>query len=127
MKNALLIMGICLLVTGCATSRYQPKNYWGVGYSEAEIEPGVYFLEYTADEYSSMSDAVKFWHQRAMELCTTKGQKGYEMFDPKQDISSPYAVGGIAGAITALLGIYKYPVYTAYLRCTEKPGSILNK
>lgn len=127
MKNFFLIIGLCFLVAACSATPYQKKDYWGIGYNEAEIEPGVFFLEYTADEYSSMADAVRYWHQRAKALCNEKEKKGYEMIDPKQDISSPYAAGGVIGGSTTLVGIYEYPRYTAYLRCTDNPKSIFEK
>ena len=57
---------------GCATP-YQPTGFTG-GYEEVEIQPGVYFLEFTANAYTSLPTVVQYWHQRAKELCAAKGK-----------------------------------------------------
>lgn len=63
---------IAVFLTACATP-YQPKGFTG-GYEEAEIQPGVYFLEFLGNGYTSLPTVVKYWHQRANEVCAAKGQ-----------------------------------------------------
>lgn len=70
-RIALLIV-IASALGACATP-YQPKGFTG-GYEEVEIQPGVYFLEFTANAYTSLPTVVQYWHQRAKELCAPKGK-----------------------------------------------------
>ena len=71
MKELLITFLFGALMVGCATP-YQPKGPTG-GYEEVEIEPGVFFLEYLGNGYTSLPKIVGYWHQRARELCSPKG------------------------------------------------------
>jgi len=56
---------------GCATP-YQPKGYTG-GYEEVEVEPGLFFLEYLGNGYTSLPTVLGYWQRRANELCKARG------------------------------------------------------
>lgn len=57
MRWILTIATVSAALLGCATS-YQPKGFTG-GYEEVEIQPGVYFLEFSGNRYTSLPTVVK--------------------------------------------------------------------
>jgi len=63
------------LLGGCAT-QYKKKTIWdGLGYTDEKISDGVYKVTYLVNALTPPGDALKFWHQRAKELC---GNSDYE-------------------------------------------------
>lgn len=124
LRQYLLILCFVIAASAAACSYgYQARDYWGIGYSEVEIEPAVYFVEYTGSD-QSMAEVVGFWHRRAKELCQQKQKQGYEMMRPQADS------GGQTGAIVPLPGVgyiagsTDYPRHTGYIRCTDTPTTL---
>ena len=103
MRNLLIVLSI--LLTACAVP-YGERGFLGIGYSEAQIEPGVFFVEYTGDPNEGMAKVVGFWHQRAKELCL----HGYRVLEQQQG----------ATPIQTLSPWSQYPRYTGTIRCTDK-------
>jgi len=108
------IVLLLVLLAGCATP-YGERGYLGIGYDQAEVEPGVYFLDYTGDQYHSMAMVVGYWHKRAKELCPT----GFTPIERQQGVGpGGGAIGGAAGGVSAA-GFWQYPQYTGYIRCNK--------
>ena len=109
-----------LLLTACATP-YAERGFWGVGYDETELEPGLYFLDYTGDQYHSMAKVVGYWHRRARELCPD----GFQVMDREQGVGPGGAAIAATGSGGAVAGLFQYPRYTGYVRCTDDASSVL--
>ena len=117
----LLFLGVAiLLLTACATP-YGERGFWGVGYDQTEIEPGLYFLDYTGDQYHSMAKVVGYWHRRARELCPN----GFQVMDREQGVGPGGAAIAATGSGGAVAGLFQYPRYTGYVRCTDDASSVL--
>ncbi len=78
-RRFLMVLMVLFLV-GCTTP-YQPRGYTG-GYSEAEIEPNVFFLEYLGNAHTGLPTIVSYWHRRANELCKSRNM-GLTILDRK--------------------------------------------
>lgn len=70
------ILFMLTLFAGCAASSYEKMNVWnGMGYTDKKIEEDVYWVTYDVNAATVSSVAMKFWHERAKELC---GNRPYE-------------------------------------------------
>jgi hypothetical protein len=68
-KQLAFAVSVAMLLSGCAT-KYQKKTIWdGLGYTDEKIAEGVYRITYLVNANTPAEDAVKYWHQRATELC----------------------------------------------------------
>lgn len=99
---------VAWLLASCATP-YGERDFRGVGYSEAQLEPNVYSLDYAGDGHHSPSTLTGYWHRRAKELCP----KGYDVTEPPRFISQSSA-GMMAGG---LIFMGDYPAYHGTIRC----------
>ncbi len=108
---------------------YGERNYRDVGWSEVQVEPNVYALDYTGDGHESLSMLEENWHRRAKERCPN----GYEAKDPPQLVTrssdgskarSPlFTTPPIAGdeeRRSGLLFTNAQPVYHGTIRCLTK-------
>jgi hypothetical protein len=97
------------LLADCAghASSYGARDWRGVGYDQAEIEPGVYFLDYTGDQYHSMAMVVGYWHRRAKELCPN----GFTPVEHQPGVSPGESAVGA--------GLFQQSRYTGYIRCNK--------
>src|SRR5690242_10248200 len=59
------------LLCGCATPYQKASDSQSLGYNEEKIGEGVYKLTYMANALTQAEDALKYWHQRARELCAS--------------------------------------------------------
>ncbi len=107
-------------LAACATP-YGERGLMGVGYDQSEIEPGLYFLDYTGDQYHSMAKVVGYWHRRARELCPD----GFQVMDREQGVGPGGAAIAATGSGGAVAGLFQYPRYTGYIRCTDDASSVL--
>jgi hypothetical protein len=114
------LIGLMLLVAACA-SPYQPRNWKGIGYSDSEIQPGRYYVEY-AGYFESMPTVADFWFQRAKELCPT-GFSAWnpQMTGPPPRIDRQKTVG--AGGFKSTGGLFEYTRYAGHIQCAEGPGA----
>ena len=111
MRHGLLWLA-CLLLVAClhaTPTPYGERDWRGVGYDQVAVEPGLYFLDYTGDQYHSMAAVVGYWHQRAKELCPN----GFTPADRQQ--------GGSTGESSVGAGLFQQPRYTGYIRCKGSP------
>lgn len=119
MPSVVFIIGIGLILVGCATP-YQPKGFRG-GYEEVEVKPGVYFLTFEGNRHTSLSTAATYWHQRAKELCAQRGEVA--------DVLNATAANEIAGAVgyspslmsggIGSINIIRKPAHSGYIRCVS--------
>jgi hypothetical protein len=70
-------MVIWFLMTS-GTTPYQPMSYRG-GYSEAEVEPNTFFLEYLGTAHTGLPTIVGYWHRRANES-VQRERHGFDYF-----------------------------------------------
>jgi hypothetical protein len=62
----LTVLGAC---GGCATTYGAKTAGTAYGYSDTEIGDRKYSLSFNANEFTTTQDAMKYWRQRAAELC----------------------------------------------------------
>ncbi len=105
MRNVLFTT--CLLIAACATP-YQEKGYRG-GYSDFEVEPGLYYSAFEGNRYISSVEAKKYWHQRAKEICGK-----YEMVSQDTIIKSDTRIHPEMGGYTT-----HSPTIDGYVRCIK--------
>jgi hypothetical protein len=117
-----------LLLTACAMP-YGERNYRDVGWSEVQLEPNVYALEYSGDGHQPLSMLEENWHRRAKELCPN----GYETKVPPQLVtlssnqgrarSELFTTPPIVGDDQRQSGVLftnTQPVYHGTIRCMTK-------
>ncbi len=96
-----------LLLISCATP-YQPKGFSG-GYTDFETQPGIYFVSFRDNGYTSRDIVIRYWHQRAAEICG--GRQGYEIIS--SDALTTQHIGGTKGSLTTVHKSSK----EGYIRC----------
>lgn len=111
------LLGVVMLLLVACAMPYGERGFWGVGYDQAEVEPGVYFLDYTGDQYHSMARVVGYWHQRAKEICP----RGFTPVDREQGVAPGGGAIGVGKGGIAAGGLFQYPRYTGYIRCKGSP------
>jgi hypothetical protein len=74
MKIAAAVV-LSLGLTGCATA-YKPYSFWNDGgFSETEVQPGLFQVRFKGNEFSSEERTADFAMLRASELCIGRGSK----------------------------------------------------
>lgn len=64
-----------LLLSGCATS-YAPKSFWNDGgFSETEIQPNLWQVRFSGNEFSTAEQTSDFAMLRASEICLGRNMK----------------------------------------------------
>ena len=72
MKNLVLIL-IIFGLFGCATS-YAPKSFWNDGgFSETEVQPGLFMVRFVGNEFTSSERTADLAMLRAADLCLAQG------------------------------------------------------
>ena len=122
MPKIAALIGISLMLVGCATP-YQPKGFRG-GYDEVEVKPGVYFLTFEGNGYTGSGTVMKYWHQRAKELC--------EQRELEVDVLSAEAANQIAGTFGyqpsltrggfGSLKVIRKATHSGYVQCVRPPS-----
>lgn len=117
-----------LLLAACATP-YGERDFRDVGWSEAQLEPNVYALDYSGDGHQTLSVLEDYWHRRAKERCPS----GYEVKDPPHLITHS-SEGSKAGSVAfgappiagedqrgrGVLFTDTQPAYHGTIRCLTK-------
>lgn len=121
MKRMLLIFSL-LCVAGCGWGDYHARDWWGLGYEEAETEPGVYLVQYTSDR-NSLGEIVEFWKKRSLEICQAKGKTGYDILSAGLSTSNA-GYAGMASPVSPTLAVgyasaVQYRHYAGTIRCKE--------
>lgn len=124
--RGLSVLSTLLLLTGCATYDYHARDWWGYGFSETQIEPSVYFVEYNG--YSqSVATVMGYWHQRARELCQSLNKQDYVVIQQNHTITSQSAYIA-TGAVILPAGSVDSPHVTGTIRCVDRsPGAAADK
>jgi hypothetical protein len=81
MSSRLKIVALVLsavILAGCSVSPY-PKSTIGGGYSETQLEPGVWRVRYWASRHASSETVQTYWLERAAELTGEQGFEGFEI------------------------------------------------
>ena len=107
---SVLITGGILGLLGCSTP-YQAKGFRG-GYSSFETQPGVYYVSFQGNAFTSRETVVQYWHQRTAEICG--GRDRYETI--QHSASTEQDVQGTAA------GVHTTTKHRAegYIRCVAR-------
>ena len=71
----ILISAFAVFLSGCAT-QYKPNSFWNAGgFTETEIQPGLFQVRFNGNELTSQSQTADFAMLRASDLCLAKGMK----------------------------------------------------
>ncbi len=73
--RAALVLALAVLSLSACVTPYQPKSFFIGGYTDFEVQPGVIYLLFEANGFTSRPTVVRYWHRRASELCPG----GYDM------------------------------------------------
>lgn len=109
---AACISAAMLLLAGCAGPTPYQKRAGGEGYFDYEVQPGVYFLSFRANGYTSRSMVMDYWYRRAAEICG--GEDRFEVLG--MDSAGDEVVVGTP----TLLNTYTLPAVEGRIRCKEK-------
>lgn len=69
-KKALALLICVVIVSGCSSYKAREDGVFKVGYEETKLEDGGYRLTYYGSDHDDKEDVKKFWHRRALELCS---------------------------------------------------------
>lgn len=71
--KAIAIAALSLVLVACATS-YAPKSFWNDGgFTETEVQPGLFMVRFVGNEFTSSDRTADLAMLRAAELCLNKG------------------------------------------------------
>jgi len=91
------ISAYILLLSGCGSTPYQPSGYTG-GYTDFETQPGIYYVSFRGNGYTDKDTVVKYWHQRAAEIC--QGRDRSEIVS--QNTATTQDVSGFKGNVSTV-------------------------
>lgn len=105
-------VGALFLLAACATgpTPYQARTA-GEGYHDYEIQPGIHFVSFRANGYTSRSAVLAYWYRRAAEICG--GEDRYEVLG--MDASGE----GVVVDSPSLITTYTLPAVEGRIRCKE--------
>jgi len=103
-KSISLLM--LVILCACATP-YGSSGLTG-GYTEKELEPGIWRITYGGNGFTTRETVQTFWLYRAAELSLEKGYDGFEIISPIQMISVPVSPDGQARLYPAQVFIPLY-------------------
>lgn len=95
-------------LSACATP-YQAAGFRG-GYTDFETQPGIYYVSFKGNGYTSKETVIKYWHRHAAEICG--GSDRYQIV--KHDTSTTQHVAGTGYGIVT---VHKSRA-EGYIRCT---------
>ena len=122
MKNLVIALTI-ILITGCSTS-YGKKSYWNDGgFSETEIQPGIFHVRFLGNEFTSTERASNFAMFRASELCLSRGMQYMRVGNVKSETKKTAYIPGSSTTTVNAFGTG----YSAYgsSTTTYNPGAAL--
>ena len=91
----------------CATP-YQHRGFRG-GYSDFEAQPGVHYVAFEGNGFTSRATVAEYWHQRAAEICG--GRDRYQVLS--QQAASELFVTGSGGNVQS----GRKPSMEGYITC----------
>lgn len=119
-----------IVLCACATP-YAHEGLTG-GYSEDELEPGIWRVQFFGNGYTNRETVQTFWLYRAAELTLQKGFDGFEIISPIQMISAPTVSGGQTVRLIPAAAVF-VPLYSpgiakpdmiADIRVLKKPFDV---
>jgi hypothetical protein len=102
------LVGVIVL-SSCATP-YQKAGFRG-GYTNFETQPGVYYVSFKGNGYTSKETVIQYWHRRVAEICG--GCDRYEIIG--QDASTTQHLTGDQDQIVT----FHKSRAEGYIRCKE--------
>ena len=109
MLRALAVITVSIVLSACVTP-YQKVGYTG-GYTDFETQPGIYYVSFKGNAYTSKETIILYWHRRAAEICGGPGR--YEILSQDSSVN-PYLSGGSSDVST----VYKARA-EGYIRCKQ--------
>jgi len=97
LKNIIQALLFLFIVGGCATSTPYQKTGFRGGYTDFETQPGIYYVSFRGNAYTSKETVIRYWHQRAAEIC--EGSDKYEIVSQGAS-STQYVVGNASNIDT---------------------------
>ncbi len=114
MLRALTLITVSIGLSGCAilyhATPYQKAGFTG-GYTDFETQPGIYFVSFTGNAFTSKETIILYWHRRTAEICG--GPDRYEILSQDSSVI-PYTFGDSSGVST----VYKARA-EGYIRCKQ--------
>ncbi len=106
------LASVSLLLLGCATA-YKPNSFWNDGgFTETEVQPGLFQVRFQGNEFSSAERTADFAMLRASELCLNRGAQYIYLGDVATSVAQ---TGYIPGSSTTTASATGYGVgNTAY-------------
>lgn len=73
-RIGIVLFGLLTVTLGGCATRYQPQSRWSDrGFSETELQPGLFQIRFSGNEFSSAERAEDLAMLRAAELCLSRG------------------------------------------------------
>lgn len=101
MRQIALFSILAALLSGCATS-YAPNSFWNDGgFTETELQPGLFQVRFEGNEFTDTARAADFAMLRAAELCLSRNQSFMLLGDVATEvIQSGYIPGTTTSTTT---------------------------
>lgn len=108
---ATLVLLLASALSACSTP-YGPNAIFG-GYSEKEIEPGIWRVRFSGNGYTTRETVQTYWLYRCAELAIEKGFDGFEIVSNIRLTATPSSAESHAGTDTQLASVAQYyiPMY----------------
>ena len=121
MKKLLLITGICVLLTACATPYKQAKKATSNGYFDAKLQEGMYEVMFNGNDNTTAARAHDFALLRAAEVCLENGYQSFEIIRKTEDFTEKEVDSGIKLFGGTLYNIENSePKITLVIRCARE-------
>lgn len=69
LNNIIKAVLFLFILGGCATPTPYVKSGLRGGYSDFEAQPGIYYVSFQGNAYTSKETVIRYWHDRAAEIC----------------------------------------------------------
>lgn len=134
MINRVIAALSLIVLCGCATP-YDAEGPTG-GYSETELEPGIWRVQFLANIHTNRETVQTYWLYRAAELTLQKGFDGFEIISPIQLGSGSAKSGDQAAQLIPAAAVFipipvplygqnvQIPVIIADIRLLKKPFAV---
>ena len=104
MKYSIIAL-LVLFVAGCSTS-YDKKSFWNDGgFSETEVQPGVFVVRFVGNEFTSTERTSDFAMLRASELCLSRNMQYMRVGNIRSETKKTGYIPGSSTTTTNAYGI----------------------
>lgn len=125
MKCAVLFAALTL--AGCATA-YKPNSFWNDGgFTETEVQPGLYQVRFKGNEWTSAEQTADLAMLRAADLCLARGMNFMFLGDVATQVVQTGVVPGYSttNASANVYGSNNYAYVSGNSSTTTLPASAL--